>query len=213
MFRRRDTRPIVQALSEAVWPRGGWARAWQYLSYRLRRLPGTPEEIGRGIFAGIFVSFLPLYGLHFFAAAFLAYVMRGKIIAALLGTFLANPLTYFPIAVLTLRLGYAMLGLPQPIGLARNVFDRFSAATQDLWHNFTAIFTSERVEWGNLIDFWHILFLPWTIGALLPGVVSGLIGYYLAVPLVRSYQARRSARLRKKMEKLRSQAGADARDG
>lgn len=178
----------------------------------MRRLPGTPEEIGRGIFAGVFVVFTPLFGLHFIAAALLAYIMRGRILAALLATFVGNPLTYFPIAVISLRLGYVLLDIPRPPGLARNALESFNAATGDLWHNFKALFTPERAEWDGLIVFWDTVFLPWTVGGLLPGVFFGLVAYYLSVPVLRAYQARRSARLRKKMEKLRAQAGAQARD-
>jgi hypothetical protein len=39
-------------------------------------------------------------------------------------------------------------------------------------------------------------------------VICGLICYYVSVPVIRAYQKRRSSRLRKKMDKLRRQAGA-----
>lgn len=212
MFRRRDTRSIFRVLAEAIWPRGGWARAFQYVKLRLRRLPGTPEEIARGVFAGTFVVFLPIFGLHFIAAAIIAKLMRGRILAALLATFVGNPLTYVPIAVLSLRLGYLMLGIPRPPDLTRDVFRHFRGATRDLWHNFKALFTPERAEWDRLMVFWDTVFFPWTIGALLPGVFFGLVAYILTVPVIRAYQARRLTRLRKKMEKLRAQAGARVGD-
>jgi len=199
-------------LAEALWPRGGWARATQYVKHRLRRLPGTPEEIGRGVFAGVFVVFSPFFGLHFIMAALLARVMQGRILAALLATFVGNPLTYVPIAVVSLRLGYLMLGIPRPPGLTRDVFDHIGSAGADLWHNFVAIFTPERMEWDGLITAWHTVFWPWTVGGLLPGVVFGLLGYFLTVPVIRAYQARRSVRLRKKMEKLRAKAGASKQE-
>ena len=78
---------------EFFWPRGGWGRAARYVQHRLHRLPDTPETIARGIFAGVFTTFTPLYGLHFIVAATLAWLVRGNIIAALLGTFFGNPLT------------------------------------------------------------------------------------------------------------------------
>ena len=213
MFRRRDTRPVHRLIADALWPRGGWSRAVQYVQLRLRRLPGTPEEIGRGVFAGIFVVFTPFFGLHFILAALLAKLLRGRILAALLATFVGNPLTYVPIAVLSLRLGYVMLGIPRPPGLTRDVFGHFGAASTDLWHNLKAIFSPDRAEWDTLIVLWQTVFLPWTVGGLLPGIVFGLAGYYLSVPVIRAYQTRRTARLRKKMEKLRAQAGARAPDG
>ncbi|MEM9320371.1 MAG: DUF2062 domain-containing protein [Pseudomonadota bacterium] len=213
VFRRRDTRPVYRAVAEALWPRGGWARAAQYVQLRLRRLPGTPEEIARGIFAGAVTVFTPFYGLHFIFAAILAKIMQGRILAALLATFIGNPLTYIPIAIVSLRLGYFMLGIEVPPGLTRDVFRHFRAATRDLWHNFKAIFSPERAHWDGLVEFWHTVFFPWMVGGIVPGIVVGLICYVVSVPLIRAYQTRRYARLRKKMEKLRSKAGRRASNG
>ena len=212
MFRRRDTRPLYRVLAEAVWPRGGWSRAFQYIKLRLRRLPGTPEEIARGVFAGILVTFTPLYGFHFIMAAVLAKIMRGRILAALLATFFGNPLTFPPIAVISLRLGYYMLGMPVPPGLVRNAFRDLRQAGREVWQNIKAIFTPERANWDGVTHVWDTVFFPWMVGAIIPGVLFGLIGYLLTAPVIRAYQARRSARLRKKMEKLQAQAGAAARD-
>src|SRR6056297_4272605 len=98
VFKRRDRRSILATLFEALWPRGGWARAARYVQHRLNRLPDPPERIARGIFAGVLTTFTPFYGLHFVTAAILAWVMRGNILAALLSTFFGNPLTYVPIS-------------------------------------------------------------------------------------------------------------------
>jgi len=111
VFKRRDKRPIWQVVKEFFWPRGGWARAAHYVKHRLRRLPDSPARIARGIFAGVFTTFTPFFGLHFIVAALIAFVMRGNILAALLSTFFGNPLTYVPIAMASLRTGYWMLGL------------------------------------------------------------------------------------------------------
>ena len=110
MFKRRDSRSVLRIVAEAFWPRGGWLRAAHYVKHRMRRLPGTPEQIARGVFAGAFTVFTPFFGLHFVVAAILAKVMRGSILAALLATFLGNPLTYVPIAWIALQTGHWMLG-------------------------------------------------------------------------------------------------------
>jgi uncharacterized protein (DUF2062 family) len=72
VFKRRDQRGWIQVIAQFLWPRGGWARAFQYVQHRLRRLPGTPEQIARGIFAGAVTVFTPFFGLHFVVAALLA---------------------------------------------------------------------------------------------------------------------------------------------
>lgn len=87
VFKRRDPKPFFRSLQEFVWPRGGWSRAIQYVNHRVRRLPDTPEKIARGIWAGVFTTFTPFYGLHFFVAMFFATIMRGNILASLMATF------------------------------------------------------------------------------------------------------------------------------
>jgi uncharacterized protein (DUF2062 family) len=198
----------LSAFAHALWPRGGWARAFQYVKHRLRRLPGTPEQIARGIFAGAFTVFTPLFGFHFFLAALLAWIMRGSILAALLATFIGNPLTYVPIAVISLQTGHFLLGTRPRGEVDESVFAKMSGAAGDLWHNFVAIFTPARADWHELEIFYRDVFYPWLVGGLIPGVVCGLVCYYLSVPVIRAYQKRRAARLRKKMDKLRRQAGA-----
>jgi uncharacterized protein (DUF2062 family) len=77
-----------------------------------------------------------------------------------------------------------------------------------LWHNFVALFTPEHAHWDELARFYDDVFFPWMVGAIIPGLLAGVICYYLSAPVIRAYQKRRSARVRKKMEKLRTQAGA-----
>lgn len=206
VFKRRDTRSILRYVADFVWPRGGWVRAFQYVQHRMRRLPGTPEQIARGVFAGAFTIFTPFFGLHFFVAAGLAVIMRGSIIAALLATFIGNPLTYVPIAIISLQLGHYMLGTSVRGTVDDSIFAKFAGAAGDLWHNFLAMFTDERAHWAELHRFYDDVFFPWLVGGLLPGIICGIACYALSVPVIRAYQKRRAARLRRKMEKLRDQA-------
>ena len=210
VFKRRDPRSILRIVGEAFWPRGGWMRGFQYVRHRMHRLPGTPEQIARGVFAGVFASFTPFFGMHFVVAALIAMVMRGSILAALLGTFVGNPLTYVPIAFLSLQTGHWLLGSTMRGELNESLFHKFSAAAGDLWHNVVTMFTPETAHWDELSRFYDDVFFPWMIGSLIPGTIFGLLFYYISVPVIRAYQKRRTARLQKKMQKLREQAGAAA---
>lgn len=197
MFKRRDKRTTFQSVRQAVWPRGGWKRAAQYIKHRVHRLPDTPEKIARGIFIGLFVSFSPFFGLHFVIAAFLAALLRANVVAAVLGTFVGNPVTFFAIGAVSLNTGYFLLGMRArhgpPIGA------QFSHAFGDLWHNFIAIFTDAPAHWDYLIAFCHNVFYPYLIGGLVPGVIVGLSGYFLSLPILRAYQTRRKGILRQKL--------------
>ncbi|WP_373355136.1 DUF2062 domain-containing protein [Pseudoroseicyclus sp. CXY001] len=203
VFKRRDRRPWYRALGESLWPRGGWRRAFEYVGHRLRRLPDTPEKIARGLWAGVFASWTPLYGLHFIVAALAATVMRGNILAALLGTFFGNPLTYVPIGVISLQTGHILLGRRPPRGAAHESFGaKFLGAGEDLWHNLMAVFTPEKAEWGRLAQFWQDVFLPYLVGGIIPGVIASTLVYILAVPLIRAYQNRRKRVLKERLSQL-----------
>ena len=208
MFKRRDKLTTWQSVTRALWPRGGWARALQYLKHRVHRLPDTPEKIARGIFAGVFTVFTPFFGLHFFVAAFLARAMRGNIVAALVATFVGNPLTYVPIAIVSLKMGHMMLGTRFDPNSHRSIGGKFVAAADDLWENLQALFTDADANWYALGVFWREVFLPYLVGGIIPGVVAALIGYYLSVPVIRAYQKRRRGKLKAKLEELRQRAAA-----
>lgn len=210
VFKRRESRSALRLVGEVFWPRGGWVRAFHYVKHRMHRLPGTPEQIARGVFAGVFASFTPFFGMHFIVAALIAMVMRGSILAALLGTFVGNPLTYVPIAFMSLQTGHWLLGSTMRGELNESLFQKFSAAAGDLWHNVVAVFTPETAHWDELNRFYDDVFFPWMVGSIIPGLICGAVCYYLSVPVIRAYQKRRLVRLRKKMEKLREQAGAAA---
>ena len=193
----------MTTLREALWPRGGWGRAARYVQHRLHRLPDPPERIARGIFAGVLTTFTPFYGLHFMTAAIIAVVMRGNILAALLSTFFGNPLTYVPISVVSLQTGYWLLGLGEIAHEHGSIGYKFGKAGEDLWRNFVAIFTGAEPEWGGLTIFYHEVFFPWLVGGILPGIIAGLVCYYLSVPLIRAYQNRRKGVLKDKLAALK----------
>ena len=214
VFKRRDKRPVWKAFADFFWHRGGWGRAALYINHRLRRLPDPPHRIARGIFAGVFVSFSPLFGMHFFVAAFLAWIMRGNIIASLLATFFGNPLTFFAIGTISLQTGHFLLGTGHtlPEEAHRSLGGKFVDAWADLQHNLMALFTDETAHWSKLHVFYDDVFLPYLVGGLIPGLISGIACYYFSLPLIKVYQNRRKKRLKKKWAELKAKADLRAID-
>ena len=213
VFRRRKPLTWWAWTREQVYPSRGFTRAGLYLWHRLRRLPDPPHRIARGVFAGTFVNFPPIFGFQMLAAAGLAWALRGNILAAVLATLLSNPITTPLIALVSLQLGQWMLGTVEPFSVTM-VFGAFLLAGQDLWHNFLAIFGPGEARWAGLIGFWHRLYLPYLVGSILPGlVVSGLLGW-ITVPVMNTYQAlrlrRRLARWHKLQQKAAGANGDDA---
>lgn len=207
VFKRRDRRSPGRAIREAVWPRGGWSRAFEYVTHRIRRLPDTPSKIGRGIWAGVFAAWTPFYGLHFIVAAVLAKLMRGNILASLLATFFGNPLTYLPIGVVALTTGHWILGTRPRGDVESGLMAKFSGAFEDLWANALAIFTPAEAHWDRLAVFYDEVFLPYLVGGIVPGILSASICYALVVPLVAAYQNRRKRLLRQKLGRLAKNPG------
>jgi uncharacterized protein (DUF2062 family) len=108
MFRRRDRLTLSQRVRDFVWPRAGWWRSSKYVVYRVRRLPGSPSRIALGFACGAFVSFTPLFGLHYLLAMGAAWLLRGSVIAAFLG---ANLGWFYPLLLVwTYTLGTRIMG-------------------------------------------------------------------------------------------------------
>jgi uncharacterized protein len=206
VFRRRTPLSWWAFLREGVWPRAGWGRAINYVKHRLRRLPDSPEKIGRGVFAGAFVAFLPIPGFQFIAGGLLAWVMRGNVPSALLATFLSNPVTTPFVAVGSIALGHWMLGIHRPL-TPEAIGSAFSDAGREIWNNLLAPFTDRVAHWDRLADFWSDIYWPYAVGSLAPGVICGLVMFYLTVPLVRAYQAARRKRLQTRLARLKPPEG------
>lgn len=209
---KRNPRSYARVVLEFFYPRGGWYRAARYVIHRLRRLPDPAHRISRGIAAGVFVSFTPLFGMHFVIAALIAWMIRGNMVAAVLATFFGNPVTFPFIAELSLRLGAHILGQPMDMHLPQ-VAEAFGRATYDLWHNFLAVFTRAEAEWDGLSRFFFRVFLPYLVGGILPGLGAAVVAYYLSRPVITAYQKQRIKRLKKRYEKRMAERAARADAG
>ncbi|MEE2860545.1 MAG: DUF2062 domain-containing protein [Paracoccus sp. (in: a-proteobacteria)] len=194
MFKRRKPRSYGQMASEMIYPRGGWRRAGTYVVHRLRRLPDQPHRIGRGVAAGVFVSFTPLFGFHFLSAAAVAWLIGGNILAALLATFVGNPVTLPFIALVSVGLGRHILGLQGELS-PNFIFREFTQATSELWHNVQSIFGPEVAHWVRLQDFFWQIFWPYVVGGTILGLVVSIATHYLTVPIFLAYQRRREKQM------------------
>lgn len=161
-------------LRALVIPRKGWRRGFEYLSYRVQRLPDTPHRIALGVACGVVASFTPFFTLHVFVALGLAVLLGANPIAAAIGTVFSNPLTFPFIASTALGIGHWMMGAVKD--------------TADAPFTLSVVFS----DFGGFLD--H-LFVPYLVGGLLPGALAGGIAYAALRPVVALFQARRRARL------------------
>jgi hypothetical protein len=152
-----------------AWPRTSWSRSSRYVVYRLRRLSATPHAVALGFAAGAFSAVTPFLGTHLMMALALAWIIGGSLVAAVLGTFLGNPLTYPVLWYATYVVGNVMLGNE---GQSKEI---------DL---------SEGIFRSSLDHLWPIL-KPMSLGCIPVGLAVAALSYVLVKPAVSAYQHRR----------------------
>jgi len=78
----------------------------------LLRSEGRPKRTAAAFGLGALIGFTPILGVHTWAAAASASLLRLPPLAAIIGTNLSNPITFIPITLLEVRVGAWMLGRP-----------------------------------------------------------------------------------------------------
>lgn len=183
MFRRRSPIRWHRRARDVFWPRAGWRRASAYVGHRLGRLNATPHAIAAGLASGVAAAITPLVGLHFLTAMGLAALLRGNLIAALLGTFFGNPWVWPFIWIASYRLGFWMH--PEPMGPAMVSPAEFVALFADMTRAAVTLDLALFVD-----EVWPI-WLPMMIGSLPISVAAWLVCYALVRRPVAAYQHRR----------------------
>ncbi|ODR94193.1 hypothetical protein AUC70_11200 [Methyloceanibacter stevinii] len=167
LFKRREAESWLNRVRVSLWPRRSWGRSTRYVVHRVRRLSATRTAVALGFAAGVFISATPFIGFHMILSATLAWIVGGSIVAALLGTFIGNPLTYPLFWVSSYEVGSLMLGRGEnkvELDLSAGIFQ-----TEQIW----------------------TLLKPMTLGSIPIGIVLGLLSYALVRPAVNAYQHRR----------------------
>ena len=173
LFKRREAESFLERMRVHLWPRRSWTRSSRYVVYRLRRLSDTPHAVALGFAIGVFTAVTPFLGTHMVLAALFAWVIGGSVVAALLGTFVGNPLTYPLFWYSTYEVGNLMLGgevSKRSIDLSGGIFQK------------------------SLEQLWPIL-KPMTLGSIPVGLALAALSYVLVKPMVEAYKNRRRREL------------------
>jgi len=182
VFKRRNKRTTLKNLKELFLPEKGWRRTVEYISHRIRRLPDTPHRIALGLACGVLACFTPLFGFHFLVGALLAFLVRANILAAILGTFFGNPITFPFIAAISVRTGSVIL--------ARVTDSEKRIIDADSWVQ-EADLTSFDVLKEFLFVVYSDKFIPYSVGGIICGFFISFIVYLLSKPLIITYQKRK----------------------
>ncbi len=206
MFKRRTPKTYFQIFREAIYPRGGWLRAANYVMHRIKRTPDTPHRISMGVAAGVFVTYSPFFGLHFILAAILAFILRGNVLVSLAATFYGNPLTFPIIGIVSHQMGLFMLGRLPSETRWPEVRDGLVDFVAIPWRNFKAMFTKAEVNWNGFGEAIDLVIFPYLVGGIIPGFISAIVAYAISKPLVRAYQNRRKGRITARLKQIGSTA-------
>lgn len=142
----------------------------RYFTKRILRLSASPHAIAAGVAAGVLASSTPFLGLHFIIGFLIAFLIGGNMIAAALGTFFGNPLTFPFIWASTFEIG------TQILGVENITLDSEDIANQLLTKSFDSLIP---------------IFKPMLVGAVPLGAGLSLLSYVLVFSAVRTYQRRR----------------------
>ena len=195
IFKRRDNKLTLIRLKELFLPKKGWRRALDYFVHRVKRLPDTPHKISIGIATGVFCSFTPFFGLHFFLAAFITYLFKGNIIASLFVTFFGIPITWPFIASFSIKLGQIILG--RPITNFETFLVHFVEASDASIQGLTSLFGYGKSDWTLVFKFFSELLLPYFIGGFVLGLIAAFMTYFVFRPIIYAYKVAKKKRLKK----------------
>jgi uncharacterized protein len=159
-----------------------WTPGLRAAGKRLVNLRASPHEIALGCALGAFVSITPLLGVQTLLAIILAFVLRANVPAAIVGTFVGNPLSWPFIWISTYMMGLQMVGLEgslDPAAVQRNI-ELLWAALLD---------PSPRLLDATAALFWPLLW-PMLAGSVPIGLLTAAIVYYISRNAVRGWRLR-----------------------
>ncbi len=107
-------------MSKTEPPRGehlDWKKRISGFYHRIKSLQGEPHYVAMGMAVGVFVAFTPTIPFHTMLTIALAFAVRGSKPAALIGSWLNNPLTLPAFYYSSYKMGVLILGHRIPQGL------------------------------------------------------------------------------------------------
>ena len=130
-------------------------------------MPASSYAISSGFACGSMVSFTPLWGLHFVLAVIFAYLIRGNIIAALIGTVVGNPITFPFIWGLIYKVGTFVTSIKQ-------------------------VNTGNKINFEMIVNQTYEIFFPMLVGGIVIAPLVWIITYFIIYSFISSYKHRKN---------------------
>lgn len=188
-----------ERMRNMFWPRMGLKRYARYLVKRVMRLGASPHGIAAGVASGAAVSMFPLIGVHFVLGFALAFLTRGNMIAAAIGTAWGNPATFPLFFALSYAVGDWMRGGG---GVSATEAGQVDALGDKLGQGLFS---------GGLEALWPT-FSTMMIGAVPLAILVYAVFYVVVRSVVTRFRARRVARMaeHRNAERVRAAAAGGA---
>lgn len=185
MFRSRNKASLWQKAAAFFWPQAGWRRSTKYVAHRVARIKGTPYSIACGFACGAAISFTPFVGLHLIGGAFMAWVLRGNLVASWIGTLVGNPWTFPFIWVFIYKLG---------IFMGADVREN-QAEHLDFYNFFEQLLRAVKTFNGQFIfdTAWPVLW-PMIVGGMPCFFIAWFAFFFPIRELLRAYRAKQEKR-------------------
>lgn len=137
------------------------------------RVDDSPHRVALAFAIGVFLAFFPVMGIHTILALTIAWVGRFSAPVLIAGTFVNNPWTIAPIYGGSFWFGLILTGSSPPF------------LRQIDW---------KEMEITAIWDALKPVLWPFCVGTIVSGVITGLVAYFIARPMVQAYQTRRAKR-------------------
>jgi uncharacterized protein (DUF2062 family) len=144
-------------------------RTIKYHWLKFRRLQGEPRRVALGAALGVFIGFTPTIPFHTALALSLAPLLRVSVVAAYMGIWISNPLTWVPQYVAAYELGKYLL-FPGQCPLCLPGHGDYSSFMSVLWRGGLAL----------------------QVGGLLIALPPAVITYFVTLWAVKRYRQRRA---------------------
>jgi len=133
--------------------------------------------VALGVAIGVFAAFVPVFGFQLGLAAVGAWLLGANVVAALLGTFVGNPVTWPLMWLSSYKLGAVLLGREDLGPEMASAIDRIGAS-------LVAMSPDALSEGGRLL-------LPilgaMTVGAIPVGLIVAAAAYMLARRILQTH--------------------------
>ena len=158
-------------------------RIRRFVVYRILHVDDTPHRIALGVAVGVFVAWTPTHGLQMILIVAIAALLRANKLVGVPMAWLSDPVKV-PVTLLCYWLGCRMLRM-------RGNGAKIVQAMREAW-------TGEHGFFGRVVCFFHAMqdaFLPWLVGSIVIGLVTGAAAYLLTYRAVVGVRRRRARRL------------------